>query len=65
LGICSPRVLLKPCLNTFDPKSLVGKHLSLVLILYLSSVWNTILRGSVDIGLVHHIAVGVVNCTAK
>jgi hypothetical protein len=39
-------------LNTFDPKSLVGKHISLVLILYLSSVKNTISRGSVDIGLV-------------
>jgi hypothetical protein len=37
-GICSPRVLLKPHLNTFNPKSLVGKHISLVLILYLSSV---------------------------
>jgi hypothetical protein len=30
--------LLNPRLNTFDPKSLVGKHISLVLILYLSSV---------------------------
>jgi hypothetical protein len=31
-GLASPR------LNTFDPKSLVGKHISLALILYLSSV---------------------------
>ncbi len=38
LGICSPRVLLSSCLNTFDPKSLVGKHISLASILYLSSV---------------------------
>jgi hypothetical protein len=38
LGICSPRVLLNPRLNTFDPKSLVGKLISLVSILYLSSV---------------------------
>jgi hypothetical protein len=30
--------LLNPRLNTFDPKSLVGKLISLVLILYLSSV---------------------------
>ena len=52
LGDMFTKGLAKTTFETFNPKSLVGKHISLGSILYLSSVKNAISRGSVDIGLV-------------
>ncbi len=69
LGISSPRAFLSPRLNTFDPKLLVGNYAFLFRSCICPVESNTTSRGSVNIGSldlvilgVHHIAVSVFSC---